>query len=77
LSEALVNLIIADHAYLALRSRSHRDPADPTYDMSMPPATYDEAMRRADAGCWKATMDKEMQLMHDMHVYELVPLPLG
>jgi hypothetical protein len=57
-SETLVNLLIADHVHLAIHSHSHHDPADPSYDMSLPPATYDEAMQHADAGHWHAAMDK-------------------
>jgi hypothetical protein len=44
LSETMVNLLIADHTHLAICSHSRCDPADPSYDMSLPPATYDEAM---------------------------------
>ncbi|KAG1786070.1 uncharacterized protein HD556DRAFT_1187772, partial [Suillus plorans] len=39
------------------------------------PATYDEAMRRPDADNWLAAMHKEINLMSEMNVYELVLLP--
>ena len=74
-SEAVVNLVLVEHANLAVRSNTRRDPGAPGYDLSVPPATYDEAMRRPDADRWRAAMEKEMGLLRDMRVYDLVSLP--
>ena len=76
-SDAIVNLVIAEQAHLAIQSNTRRDPGSPGYDMGIPPATYDEAMRRSDADRWRIAMDKEMGLLRDMKVYDLVCLPLG
>ena len=76
-SDAVVNLVIAEQAHLAIQSNTHHDPGSPGYDMGIPPATYDEAMRRSDASRWCAAMDKEMGLLREMKVYDLVYLPLG
>ncbi|KAG1804747.1 uncharacterized protein HD556DRAFT_1222084, partial [Suillus plorans] len=40
------------------------------------PATFDEAMRRPDCDHWMAAMRKEINLMSEMSVYELMPLPV-
>ena len=77
LPDPVVNLVISEHAHLAIRSDTRRDPGSPGYDMGIPPATYDEAMRRPDADRWRAAMEKEMGLLCDMKVYDLVPLPPG
>ena len=76
-SEAVVNLVLIKHANLAICSNTHRDPGAPGYDLSVPPATYDEAMRCPDANRWRAVMEKEMGLLRDMQVYDLVSLPPG
>jgi len=76
-SESIVNLVLVEHANLAVRSNTRCDPGAPGYDLSVPPATYDEAMRRPDADKWRAVMEKEMGLLCDMQVYDLVPLPPG
>ena len=36
--------VIKEQAHIAIRSDKHRDPSTPDYDMSIPPATYEEAM---------------------------------
>lgn len=77
LSSAVVDLVISKHTHLAIRSNTRHDPADPTYDLSVPPATYDEAVRRSDAPRWRAAMDKEIEQLRSMNVYSLVPLPPG
>ena len=77
LPDPVVNLVISEHALLAIRSDTRWDPGSPGYDMGVPPATYDEAMRRPDAGKWQAAMEKEMGLLRDMKVYDLVSLPPG
>jgi len=77
LPDVVMNLVILEHAHLAIRSDTRRDPGAPGYDMGIPPATYDEAMRRSDADRWRAAMEKEMTLLREMKVYDLVRLPLG
>ena len=75
LPDPVVNLVISEHAHLAIHSNTWRDLGSPGYDMSIPPATYDEAMHRPDADKWRTAMEKEMGLLCDMRVYDLVPLP--
>ena len=77
LPDPVVNLVISEHAHLAIRSNTQRDPGSPGYDMGIPPVTYNEAMRRPDADKWRTAMEKEMGLLRDMRVYDLVPLPPG
>ena len=77
LSDAIINLVIAEQAHLAIWSDTCRDLGSPGYDMGIPPATYDEAMRRSDVNRWHTAMDKEVTLLQDMKVYDLVPLPPG
>ena len=74
-STVLANLIIVELAGIALRSDSRRNPQAPGYDIKIPPKTYDEALRRSDRDLWLAAMRKEMNLMSEMNVYELVYLP--
>jgi hypothetical protein len=76
-SQVMANLIVVEVACLSVRSDTHRNPLSPGYDLAVPPATYDEAMRRPDHDHWLAAMHKEMNLMLEMQVYELVPLPAG
>jgi len=76
-SEAVVNLVLVEHTNLAICSNTHCDPGTPGYDLGVPPATYEEAMRRPDADRWTAAMEREMGLLHNMQVYDLVPLPPG
>ena len=77
LPDPVVNLVISEHAHLAICSDTRQDPGSPGYDMGIPPATYDEAMRRPNVDRWRAAMEKEMGLLRDMKVYDLVPLPPG
>ncbi|KIK18677.1 hypothetical protein PISMIDRAFT_14173 [Pisolithus microcarpus 441] len=55
----------------------HQDPSQPGYDMSIPPATYEEAMKRSDHAGWMEAMKKELGTMKDMGVWTLVELPPG
>jgi hypothetical protein len=71
------SLIVTEMAGVALRSDAHRNPLTPGYDMKVPPKTHDEAMRQSDQDLWLAAMRKEMNLMSEMSVYELVCLPAG
>ena len=77
LSDAVINLVIAEQVHLAIWSDTHRDLGSPDYDMGIPPATYDEAMQHSDVDQWCTAMDKEVTLLQDMKVYDLVPLPPG
>jgi hypothetical protein len=45
--------------------------------MSIPPATYDEVMKRPDHAHWHAAMKAELDTMKEMHVYKLTALPAG
>lgn len=45
--------------------------------MKIPPATYDEAMLHTDRNDWLAAMKKELNVMNEMHIYKLAPLPAG
>ena len=76
-SNAVVNLVIVEQAHLAIQSNTHCDLGLPGYDMSIHLATYDEAMHHSDVSRWHIAMDKEMGLLHEMKVYDLVHLPLG
>ena len=76
-SEAVVNLVLVKHTNLTICSNTRRDPGTPGYNLGVPPATYEKAMRRPDADRWTAVMEKEMGLLHNMQVYDLVPLPPG
>jgi len=74
--QVMANLIVVEVASLSVRSDTRRNPMAEGYNMKIPPATYDEAIRRPDSDHWLAAMRKEMNLMSEMNVYELVPLPL-
>ena len=76
-SEAVVNLVLVKHTNLTICSNTRHDPGTPGYNLGVPPATYEKAMRRPDADRWTAVMEKEMGLLHNMQVYDLVPLPPG
>ena len=69
--------IIEEQAHTAIRSDKRRDPSSPDYNMSIPPATYDEAIQCPDHEQWLAAMNTELQMMKDMKVYELTELPEG
>jgi len=72
----MVNLIVVEVASLSVRSNTQRNPMAEGYNMKIPPATYDEAIQRPDSDHWLAAMRKEMNLMSEMNVYELIPLPV-
>jgi len=73
----VAHLIVVEQACIAIRSDTRRNPSTPGYDLKIPPNTYDEALRRPDRDHWLAAMHKEMNLMSEMNVYELVSLPEG
>lgn len=72
---ALANLIVVEQACIVIYSDTRHNPLAPGYDLKVPPHNYDEAIRRPDHDHWLAAMRKEMNLMSEMNVYELVPLP--
>lgn len=74
---AQVNFIITKQANLSVRSDCRCKPTDLGYNMSVPPATYDEAMRCADCDGWLQAMHTELGLMKEMKVWELVEPPPG
>jgi hypothetical protein len=45
--------------------------------MKIPPSTFDEAMQWSDTNEWLKAMRKEINLMSEMNVYQLVKLPEG
>ena len=73
----LANLVISELACLSTRSDTRRNPLLPSYDLRIPPATYSEALLRPDRDQWLGAMKKEINLMSEMGVYELVSLPAG
>lgn len=75
--EVFANLVIEEHAHITIRSDRKRDPTSPTYDMKIPPAMYLEAVQHADCDHWMTAMKAELQIMDEMHVYELTELPAG
>jgi len=75
--ETLANLMIEEHANIAIRSDRKRDPSSANYDMKIPPATYEEAMLRPDRQEWLSAMEKELKIMAEMNVYQVVALPAG
>lgn len=75
--EVLANLMIEEQSNIAIRSNKRRNPASPDYDMSIPPATFEEAMLCLDRAEWLEAMQKELQIMREMKVYEMKKLPEG
>ena len=69
--------VIEEQAHIAIRSDKRRDPSSPDYDMSIPPATYDEAVQRPNHEQWLEAMKTERQTMKDMNVYKVAELPEG
>jgi len=76
-SELMANVVIEEQAHVAIRSNQRRNPHNPDYDMNIPPATYEEAMKCPDHARWLAAMKMELQTMKEMGVYELTQLPAG
>lgn len=62
---------------LALRSLRARDPALPSYDLTLPPATFEEALQHPDKDEWLEVVRAELGTMTSMGVYKVVPLPSG
>ena len=79
---AAVGVVVKEHAHTAdeqahitIHSNKRCDPTQPDYDMSIPPATYEEAVQRADKNEWLEAMKAELQTMKEMNVYVATPLP--
>ena len=72
-----INLIITEQAHLSICSDRHQNPADPNYDMGIPPTTYNEALKRSDHENWLQAMRTEVGLIKEMKVWELVEPPPG
>lgn len=72
-----INLIITEQAHLSIHSDQHRNPTDPNYNMGIPPATYDEALKCSDHEDWLQAMQTELRLMKEMKIWELVEPPPG
>lgn len=45
--------------------------------MPIPPATYDETMKRSDSAQWLIAMEAELATMKEMCIYWLTKLPEG
>jgi hypothetical protein len=73
--QVIANLIVAEVMCLLIRSDTRRNPLATGYDLKIPPAMFDEAMRCPNTDHWMAAMRWEINLMSEMNVYELVPLP--
>ncbi|KAG1798859.1 uncharacterized protein HD556DRAFT_1305720 [Suillus plorans] len=73
----LANLIATEFACVTIRSDARRNPLTSDYNMRILPATFDKVMQRSDQDHWLAAMRKEINLMSEMGVYELVKLPEG
>jgi hypothetical protein len=43
--------------------------------MKIPPATYAEAMTWPDSAVWHAVVQKELDMIQDMRVHSITPLP--
>jgi hypothetical protein len=74
-SQVIASLITAEVMCLSVQNDICQNPHAPGYDLKVPPATYDEAMCHPNCDHWLVAMHKEMNLMSEMQVYELVPLP--
>jgi hypothetical protein len=76
-TEVMANIVIEEQAHVAIRSNCKRNPSSPDYDMSIPPATHDEAVKRSDHVHWLNAMKAELSTMKEMNVYQLTTLPEG
>jgi hypothetical protein len=75
--EVFANMVIKEHAHITIHSDRKCDPTSPDYDLKIPPATYIKAVQHADRDQWMVAMKAELQIMDEMHVYELTALPAG
>ena len=67
------NLICKESACLLIRSDRPRNPASPSYDMSLLPATFAEAHRRPDFAIWNAVAQRVQQPQLDGSVSSVRP----
>lgn len=75
--EGQANLTITKQAHLSIQSDPQWNPAGPEYDMGVPPATYDKAIKCSNCGDWLQAMKTELGMMSEMRVWELVEPPPG
>jgi hypothetical protein len=75
--ESQASFIITEQAHLSIRSDRRHNPADPGHDMTIPPATYDKAVKHSNRTDWLKAMETELGLMKEMEVWELVEPPAG
>lgn len=72
-----VGLICDEVALLALRSVHTQNPLSPSYDLALPPKTYEEALLWPDKEAWLGVMHAELNTMTSMGVYKVVEAPVG
>lgn len=68
---------ICEATLLSIRSDICRSPASLTYDMTIPPSNYHEAMLCSDAADWARVVNKELNMLKTMGVYVEEILPEG
>ena len=73
----VANVVIEEQAHIMICSDHWRDPTSLGYDLKIPPAMYDEAVKHPDKEEWMAAITKELQTMKDMAVYKVSKLPEG
>ena len=73
----VANVVIEEQAHITIRSDHWHDPTSPGYDLKIPLAMYNEAVKCPDKEEWMAVMTKELQTMKDMAVYKVLKLPEG
>ena len=75
--EMVANVVIKEKAHITIRSDKCHNLKSTDYNMSIPPATYNEAMQQPDHKQWLAAMKMELQTMKEMNIYEVTSLPKG
>lgn len=71
------NFVCDEVVLLTIRNDTRRNPSTAGYDMSLPPASVEEAMLRPDWVLWERAMDAELGTMKAMGVYRSTELPPG
>lgn len=56
LPEAATGVVIEEQAHITIRSNRHHNPTLPDYDMTIPPATYEEAIQQPNTEEWLKAM---------------------
>lgn len=59
-TEVMANIIIKEQANIVIHSNLRCNPSSPNYNMRIPPATYDEVMKRPDHTLWFSVMKVEL-----------------